>query len=554
MFALAGQLALPGSVAQLGLDGVAYAPPRTPEGGEPFLGICTPGFAEGEGGLGPDTGHPPCDDPACSRLYCRNVAEYGRRLRESLAPDVPKRQLVLPEIAWDQTPRQTELWPAMDARLPLVPERQQKCQRTRFAEASDVGVRHNKSGKLGLSGVISCDRYTCPCCGRRKAREVAAKLGACFERHRETNPDGDHWMMTLAVPHKLDDGTKQTNAWLYDASARFWRSRAWERFAERWGIRARCRAFDASHGGKNGTHSHFHVAMFPELVLVPLATIARLQVGELEQQFRREKWERRKAKRDRAGLTTNEERENDRAFETEWAMRLMEAQALAEAAAADETAPTMPLRGCAQGVRRAFLRELVRDLFATWRDCVKRAGCPHSVSANAIDLLPSEKAEAYFVKWGLAEEIGLSVEKDRSHLRLLDIVCARLGEASDIAADLYHEFNEAMRGRAWVTGLADTCHRLEVTDEDAAAYVERMRERRNAELAREGKEPLPELPELHLVVRAHLWSAFLALGHVEVFAWLKETIARLAFDEGAIQRELDGFLYACAVTSRSDSS
>jgi len=453
---------------------------------------------------------------------------------------------VLPDVVWDAAPRQVELWPAMDARLPLVPERQQKCQRTRYLPDADVNVHHSKHGRLGLSGVISCDRYTCPCCGPRKARDVAGQLGACFERHRETNPDGDHWMLTLTVPHRLDDGAQKTNEWLYGASSGFLRSMAWERFADRWGVHARVRAFDAAHGGANGLHPHFHIALFPDRVMVPLATVARLHVGDLEQQLRRERADRRRAKRERTGRTTDAERDDDQQFELEQGARLLYAQALYETAWSAVTVgdvPRMPLRECSQFVRRAFLRELSSGLLPAWISAVKRAGCPHSVSAHAIDLLPSEKAEAYFVKWGLAQEIGLSVEKDRSHLRLLDVVCARLGEPSDIAADLYHEFNEAMRGRAWVTGLTDTCRRLEVTEEDAAAYVERMRERRNAELAREGVEPAPELPELALIVRSHLWGAFLRLGHVEAFAWIKETIARLAFDEPAVQRELDAFLY-----------
>ena len=347
-------------------------------------------------------------------------------------------------------------------------------------------------------------------------------------------------MLTLAAPHRLDDGVATVNGWLYGASSRFFRSRQWQDFAAGWGIASRVRVYDATHGGRNGTHAHFHVALFPSNARVAVSRLLRLKVAALTEECEREKRAHRRAKRERSGLTTNAERDEDRAFELAWAERLMTVQALYEQALEDDS--TELLREAWQDVRRMFLRELALELLPAWRAALRVAGCPHSVSAHAIDLLPSEKAEAYFLKWGLAEEIGLSVEKDRSHLRLLDIVCAELGEQSDIAADLYRDFNLAMKGRAWVTGMADTCKRYGVTDEDAAAFVECMRERRNRELEREGKPPLPEVPQLSLTIRAHLWRAFLLLGHEQVFSWLDATSDELAHDETAVQVALDGFL------------
>jgi hypothetical protein len=362
-------------------------------------------------------------------------------------------------------------------------------------------------------------------------------------------------MLTLAVPHQLDDGVARSNAWLYDACSRFWASRAWERFAERWAIKHRVRVYDAVHGGKNGTHPHFHCALFPEATRVNVGKVLRLQIAELEHSIEVERKARKRRKQGKRGLTTNAEREDDRTWEISTAERLMELQAMCEAACAVGDADRVPLRDAPQAVRKAFLRELAQELAPAWRASLRRAGCPHSVNRHAIDLLPSENAERYFVKWGLAEEVGLSIEKDRSHLRLLDVVCAELGGQSDIAADLYREFNAAMSGRTWITGMADTCASLGVTEEDASEYIERMRERRNQELERAGVEPLPTVPELLLVVRSHLWRSFLAIGHEQVFALLDEISERVAHDVVQLQRELDDLLWRqLALSSHSDTS
>jgi hypothetical protein len=232
---------------------------------------------------------------------------------------------------------------------------------------------------------------------------------------------------------------------------------------------------------------------------------------------------------------------------------------MAMAAMAEEAArsgDTMRLRDAPQAARRAFLRDVVGGLLPAWRSCLAAAGCPHPVGGHALDLSPSEAAERYFLKWGLAEEVGLSVEKNRSHLRLLDIVCADLGPQSAIAADLYREFNSVMAGKTWVTGMGDTRRKLEVSDEDAEAFVARQRERRLREMEREGIEPPPPVPELHLVVRAHLWRAFLSIGHAKVMSWVDETSERLQHDVAAVQRELDDYLWRAlsTTTTRGNSS
>ena len=107
-----------------------------------------------------------------------------------------------------------------------------------------------------------------------------------------------------------------------------------------------------------------------------------------------------------------------------------------------------------------------------------------------------------------------------------------------------------MRGRTWVTGLGDACARLGVEEGDAAAYLERMIERRKRELERSGEPPLPEVKELSLVVRGHLWRAFLDVGHAAVFAWLDEQ-APICERDLDLQAKLDDFLWARMASNTS---
>jgi hypothetical protein len=354
-------------------------------------------------------------------------------------------------------------------------------------------------------------------------------------------------MLTLAPPHRASDELAEVIRWQYEASARLWRSREWRSLAAEFGIEARVRVLDATHGCSNGTHPHHHCALFVRDATLPLRRVARYQLDEQAHAFRRERARRRQARQllPRRSTELRRAEEADRDWELAEAARLAGLLAFVETMEASSDDDTrVRLRDQLQGVRRAVLRELAARLLPAWRRELAAVGCPHTVGGHSIHLDPSERAESYFVKWGLAEEVGLSSAKSRSHLRLLDVVAARLGPQSDVAADLYSRFVRATKGRAWVTGLADTCRLLGVDDDAAAAYVEAQREREARVRERDGLPPRPTVPELHLVVRAHLWGAFLAAGHELVFSHIDELAARAGaeLDLVELQRGLDGWL------------
>lgn len=338
-------------------------------------------------------------------------------------------------------------------------------------------------------------------------------------------------MLTLTPVHRRGDELADVLRWLYDASARLWRSREWRAVAAEFGITSRVRVLDATHGGSNGTHPHFHVALLVGNATVAPSRVARFQLEDQVAAYRAERARRRRARRElpRRSRELRAAEEADRAWELEEGARLAGVLAYVEVleTLGDDDEPRVRLRDQSQSVRRAVLRQLAARLLPAWRRELAAVGCPHAASSHAVDLAPSERAEAYFTKWGLAEEVGLPTAKDRSHLRLLDVVLAGLGEQSEVAGELYRAFCRAVKGRAWVTGLADTCRSLKVDDDAAAAFLELHREREERSREREGLPPRAEVPELHLVVRGHLWGAFLELGHERVFAELDAVAARV---------------------------
>lgn len=483
LFARCGQLALPGSAAQLGLDGVAYAleiPAATnelePRSGEPF----------------PRSPHDVLPGP-------QEAPSTGLQLALQLDPD-----------EWRRAPQLT-LWRRLELASELMRnsewDRDAKCNRTRFAAASDVTVKRSESGSWSTSGVIKCGVWqTCPSCGPAKCREVASKLSVCFDRHM-VNPEADVWMLSLTIPHHGDESAELTVDRLYAASHELLRSREWRAFVKRWGVVGRVRVLDATHGGGNGSHPHFHIALFPTAAGLltthawTLAAASGEAAGDLDQQI---------------------------ASRGHWTL----------------------LRACSPLVRERYLDEIKGSLVTAWERAVRAAGARIErvghFRENSVRLSPSENAAAYFTKWGLADEVGASTSKGRNHLRLLDAV----GAGIKGAAYLFKQWRRAVDGHALVTGLGDVCRRLGVTDEDAHDWLKKMRERREAEALREGK-PLVKVPELQLVIRAHVYAAAMRLGWESVFAFCDET----ATGGGDVQTMLDAFLWSSlAVTRDSDSS
>lgn len=401
--------------------------------------------------------------------------------------------------------------------------REAKCQRTRFARDADVGIRRSSSGKWSTRNVIQCGKMTCPVCGVRRARSVASRIGACMQRHR-AGIECDVWMLTLSPRHTADVPLELALQRLYDAAAVFFRSAGWRAFAREHDVCARVRVLDATHGGRNGCHPHFHIALFPRSAMISTTWSPEPQ-DVIRYQRERDQWSDEAIDKFVRAICAYGERapEPERPFEL-W--RLWQ-----------------PLRTQSREIRGAFLAERAReDLIPAWRDACRKVGIEipdeRAFARRALTLSPSEDAAAYFTKWGLADEVASSPQKAKSHLRLLDLVEA----GHDTAGDLYVEFRRAVSGKQWVAGLGDAMAELGVHDEDAELYLESLARRRAKVLAQAGT-PIPELLPLDLHVRGYLYPAVLRLGWEQVFAFC-DAHAEAAHSELEVQLELDRFLWS----------
>lgn len=453
--------------------------------------------------------------------------------------------------AFSDAPR-LDVWHRLDVARSLVVggpfNRSAKCQRTRRISVEDTGIRRFDSGAYALDGLVACGSMACPHCGVRRARSTASALGVTMARHHDASELHDTWMLTLAPPHHLDENPRETVDKLYTAKELLWRSHAWQSFAEEWGLVGRVTALDMTFGGRNGLHAHFHSALFPTLARVPNAWLAGTRASD-----------KRVVVVDESGQAMHRPREPKRGVAPAVWQRYhvrVEVYETARRAAVDAANANMvdavleageletALRSLGKEQRERWLDHLRVRLLPAWEDACREVGfriTEHNEQAfrtHGIELSPSENAARYFVKWGLNDEVGATPQKDRSHLRLLDLVA----NGCDRAGDMYLQFRAATDGKAWVIGLGDARHRYEVTDEDCEKFVANWNAERLADLAAKG-EPLPEkkLP-LAVRLRANLFGVAIAGGWPALFAELDRLADDCHLDGEALQRGLDHYL------------
>lgn len=442
----------------------------------------------------------------------------------------------------------SSLWSRLETARNLLKDgpfdRQAKCQWVRrVAKTEDIELRRHSSGTYTVHGLVRCGHWTCPSCGPQRARATAGALGVAIERHltppeRVKVPDPAHvpahaldappmvfldggeytpsandvWMLTLSPPHYADEHVVDVVDRLFKATEAFFRSSVWRRFAERWGIAKRVRVLDATHGGPNGSHPHFHVALFPTSATIPRG---RLHAG----------------------------------YEVSGPLRKNETRAWVPV---EDGWMPVPLRTANKATREKWLTDDVRtdELIDAWKKAFLSAGGriekPTEFRTHALTLSPSENAAAYFTKWGLADEVGSPTAKSNTHLRLLDAVRSGI----DAAGDAFIAWREAVDGKQWVSQLGDVCHLFEITGDDVRAYLERLRVKRDAELARRGETPVRVEP-LAVKVRPHLYAGVLAVGWPEVFARLDE-IAERASSPELVQLEFEGYLWRARVEAKRE--
>jgi hypothetical protein len=397
-------------------------------------------------------------------------------------------------------------------------DRDAKCNRVRFKTASDVELHRSERGSWSTAGTIKCNQWqTCPSCGPKKCRDVASKLSVAFDRHMATDAGHDVWMLSLTIPHYPDVRTEIVVDQLYAAFDTFAHSKEWRRFAKRWGVVGRVRVLDATHGAANGSHPHFHIALFAD-----------------------QSW----IQTDHAFLLAGQDVEtwtvDDDGAPLACGVRVMPSELQRDR---ERFGPLKPLRACSQDVRRKHLDEIKGPLVDAWVDAVRASGARierlTEFVRKGVELTPSENAASYFTKWGLADEVGASASKTRNHLRLLDAVAAGVKGA----AYQWKQWRRAVHQHPLVSGLSAIVRRLAVTDAMARDWLDEQRRRREAEMERDGT-PIVKVPELRLTVRSYVYSAAMALGWPAVFAFVDDVASRSRGESPDwVQSELDGFLW-----------
>lgn len=458
-----GQLALPGAGGQLGLDGRVYGHAR-PLPGQISVGGPTEGRSP-EPILGPNA-------EFCTQCKTEPATDIGGSLPAGPA------QLVLdlgdttaiPQL--DLFARHDLQHAAMCAELGDAgfSSNLAKCGRTRVPNRKGgvVTMYRDDRGTWRHSGVVQCDHWCCAKCGPARARSTAAALGVAIDRwlNGRRNAQGgrrdrpsrlafrDVWMLTLTLPHRLEDWPGATVEKLYAAHALFLRSPAWRSFCREWGISSAVRVLDNAHGGRNGTHPHFHIALFPSLA-------------------------------------------RERAYPAD-----------------DAPAHILgwrSLRSLSKDERALACDAIATSLWGAWHDALRAAGVEYPVGAEALKLSPGEKAAGYFTAWGLADEVGATPQKARSHLRLLDAA----GAGVEGAGAAFVHWYLSTQGKQWVTGLGDLRARLEITDEDIEAHAAELRAARDAAAAARG-EPVVFVKPLQVEIPDALFASALSLGWASV--------------------------------------
>lgn len=522
MFGRSGQLVLDvaGVPAQLGLDGLAYAP-------EPA----------------PDSDRSP--DRASQSLGTHTDVCF--RAGNHQEPPGNPAQLALDLDAWEEAPQLT-LWGRLAVQRDVLRygewDRYAKCGWVRFKSDSPTYANRRESGSWSPTNLIRCGYPGCPWCGTTLAQSRAAQLGACMDRHlNSSDGDSDVWMLTPTIPHYATDSASVVVDQLYAAHAMFVRTREWREFVKQWGLLGNgVRCLDATAGGADGLHAHFHVALFATRAGLPTSEAWRL---DLDEKAQASQW-----------LIPSD------GIERFWAASIadnVEALPLDLATQLRQFGIWRKLKHCSQRVRERYLGEACAPLVDAWERCCLAVGVRITnrdrFRRTSLKLSPSENAASYFVGWMLAEEVTQSVAKHRNPLRLLDAIKAGIKGA----AHTYKQFRRAVDGRQWVTGLTDLCKRLGVSDEDVQAFADERRRKREAELEREGK-PVVRKRELKLTIASRVFPAVHALGWDAVFAFVDATEDRLIGDAypsvEVLQRELDSFLWSHLGdrhVSRSDS-
>jgi len=146
---------------------------------------------------------------------------------------------------------------ALAAADPDTPMRQRNCGAVPVGDQVEIRV---KDGSAYYCGLETCGNvWLCPVCSAKIHNRRAAELRGALERWEADGHAAS--LVTITVPHDLDDPLAKLVDAERDAWKRVTRGAAWQRLKRKLGIAGHIIALEFTWGDENGWHPHYHVLL-----------------------------------------------------------------------------------------------------------------------------------------------------------------------------------------------------------------------------------------------------------------------------------------------------
>jgi hypothetical protein len=146
---------------------------------------------------------------------------------------------------------------ALAAADPGTPQRQRNCGAVPIGDQVEIRI---KDGCAYYCGLETCGNvWLCPVCSAKIHHRRAAELRDALAAWEAKG--GTASLVTITVPHGLDDPLSRLIDAERDAWKRITSGAAWQRLKRRLGIAGHIIALEFTWGDENGWHPHYHVLL-----------------------------------------------------------------------------------------------------------------------------------------------------------------------------------------------------------------------------------------------------------------------------------------------------
>lgn len=193
-------------------------------------------------------------------------APLGPRAKNASPPELPDGYSSKPES------KLAYRYKVQDGARLLAPrERVARCMRfphgrgegnTNEEGSSLVHVMHDAStGRASYAGLVTCGSvWMCPVCAAKISEKRRQELADAISRHEANG--GRVVMVTFTIKHHSGDDLESMVQSIKQARKRMLSGKRSASFNARYGVVGRVRAFEVTHGFRNGWHPHIHELVF----------------------------------------------------------------------------------------------------------------------------------------------------------------------------------------------------------------------------------------------------------------------------------------------------